>query len=265
MNKLSVVIPVYNEQDNIKQLTTNILEELCYIQHLEIVIADDHSSDNTREICLKLCDQYTNITYLRHEKNSGQSAAVYSGVRKAKHPVIATLDGDGQNPPKEIIKLVNAYQDTLNNHDEILFAGHRQNRKDSWIKLISSRVANKIRQKLLRDDCPDSGCGLKLFHKSTFLLLPHFNHMHRFLPALYKRNNFQVINIPISHQARKFGFSKYNTWGRLKVGIIDMFAVAWLARRPCYPAIAETITNSTKNNSETATENNSTSTITSKQ
>lgn len=241
MDKLSVVIPVYNEQDNIKKLVTEILNELCHIRQLEVVIVDDCSTDDTRTISQSICEELSKVTYVRHKKNSGQSAAVYSGVRQAKHPVIATLDGDGQNPPKEIMKLINAYQNTIRHKEKTLFAGHRQNRKDSWTKLISSRIANRIRKSLLKDDCPDSGCGLKLFHKNTFLLLPHFNHMHRFLPALYKRNNFQVINVAIHHQAREFGTSKYNTWGRLKVGIVDLFGVAWLARRTCFPEIAEAI------------------------
>jgi len=249
MDKLSVVIPAHNEQDNIEKLVTDILSELCYIRLLEVVVVDDCSTDSTKTICLNLCKQRSKLTYIRLKKNSGQSAAVYTGVKQAKYPVIVTLDGDGQNPPKEINKLVSAYQNTIDNQEAVLFAGHRQNRKDTWVKLISSKIANKIRQALLRDNCPDSGCGLKLFHKNTFLMLPHFNHMHRFLPALFKRNNFQVINIPINHQAREFGLSKYNTWGRLKVGVIDMFAVAWLARRPCQPEVSELVTH-TENNTQ---------------
>ena len=241
MDKLSIIIPVYNEQDNIENLVFDIIDTQAKVEQLEIVIVDDCSTDNTQNVCANLCQQYSQLTYIRHRKNAGQSAAVYSGIKHSKHPIIVTLDGDGQNPPGEINKLISAYQNTYNNQEKALFAGHRQNRKDSRTKLISSKVANRIRQTLLKDDCPDSGCGLKLFHKTTFLELPHFNHMHRFLPALYKRNGFQVINVPINHQAREFGTSKYNTWGRLKVGIIDLFGVAWLARRPCNPEISETI------------------------
>lgn len=239
MTSISVIIPAYNEQDNIKTLVENITQALNKIENLEIVIVDDCSSDNTQKICADLKLSHPMLTYLKHQKNSGQSAAVYTGVKYARHELIATLDGDGQNPPTEIRKLIEAHNQYTGNKIKTLFAGHRQGRQDPWIKLISSRIANKVRTALLKDDCPDTGCGLKLFYKTTFLDLPHFNHMHRFLPALYKRNQYDVVNVPISHAARQFGQSKYNTLGRLRVGIIDIFGVAWLARRPCNPIIEE--------------------------
>lgn len=239
MTSISVIVPAYNEQDNLKSLIDNISEALSDVNQLEIVIVDDCSTDNTRENCAILKQTYPELTYLRHIKNSGQSASVFTGVKHARFDLIATLDGDGQNPPSEIRKLIEAYQRCSGDKGKTLFAGHRQGRQDPWIKLISSRIANNIRRKLLRDDCPDTGCGLKLFHKATFLELPHFNHMHRFLPALYKRNNYNVINVPITHAARQFGVSKYNTLGRLRVGVVDLFGVAWLARRPCHPTIEE--------------------------
>lgn len=237
MTSISVVVPAYNEQDNLKTLVENISHALTGIDHVEIVIVDDCSPDDTRQVCSVLKQSHPGITYLRHTKNAGQSAAVFTGVKHARHELIATLDGDGQNPPDEIKKLIAAYQQYSDNKSKTLFAGHRQGRQDPWIKLISSKIANKIRSALLKDDCPDTGCGLKLFHKATFLELPHFNHMHRFLPALYKRNSYDVVNVPIFHAARQFGVSKYNTWGRLRVGIVDLLGVAWLARRPCHPTI----------------------------
>ena len=239
MTSISVIVPAYNEQDNLKSLVENISQALNGLGALEIVIVDDCSTDNTRENCAILKQTHPELTYLRHTKNSGQSASVFTGVKHARFDLIATLDGDGQNPPTEIRKLIEAYQHCSGDKSKTLFAGHRQGRQDPWIKLISSKIANNIRRKLLRDDCPDTGCGLKLFHKTTFLELPHFNHMHRFLPALYKRNGYDVVNVPITHAARQFGVSKYNTLGRLRVGIVDLFGVAWLARRPCNPTIEE--------------------------
>ena len=237
MMGLSIVVPAYNEQENLGILVENIFNTALAIDALEIVIVDDCSSDNTRAVCIDLTRKYAAVTYIRHIKQSGQSAAVYSGVKHAKHTLIATIDGDGQNPPSEIAKLLNAY--LAHKDPNTLFAGHRQQRKDTWVKRLSSRIANRIRSSFLKDDCPDTGCGLKLFHKATFMSLPHFNHMHRFLPALYKRHGGQVINVPIYHKERLHGISKYNTLGRLKVGIVDLFGVAWLARRPCNPFIEE--------------------------
>lgn len=241
MTAISIVIPAYNEQDNLKTLLESISQALSNVNDLEIIIVDDCSSDNTREICSNLRQIYPQLTYLKHTKNLGQSASVFTGVKHARFELIATLDGDGQNPPGEINKLLAAYQNYPGNKSKVLFAGYRQGRQDPWIKLVSSKIANAIRRKLLKDDCPDTGCGLKLFHKTAFLSLPHFNHMHRFLPALYKRNNYAVVNVPIQHAPRQFGVSKYNTWGRLRVGIVDLFGVAWLARRPCHPSIEESI------------------------
>lgn len=234
MVNISIIIPAFNEQDNLPALAADIHTTL---QQAEIIIIDDCSTDNTEQTAQQLLARYPSIKYIRHAKRSGQSCAVSSGVKHASHEVIATIDGDGQNPPSEILKLLEAYK-TQENPASILFAGHRQQRQDTWVKRLSSRIANKIRMALLRDNCPDTGCGLKLFHKTAFLSLPQFNHMHRFLPALFKRNGMMVVNVPISHKEREHGKSKYNTWGRLKVGVVDLLGVAWLARRPCNPKLS---------------------------
>lgn len=239
MIELSIVIPAYNEQENLPRLVQGITDALNEKAALEILIVDDASTDDTKNICWQLKEKHPHITYLRHAKNSGQSASVYTGVVHARFPLVATLDGDGQNPPTELEKLLAAHESLLGCREKTLFAGHRQRRQDPWMKRISSKIANKIRGSLLNDNCPDTGCGLKLFYQKAFLTLPHFNHMHRFLPALYKRNGFSVINVPIQHAPRQFGVSKYNTWGRLRVGIVDLLGVAWLARRPCHPIIEE--------------------------
>ncbi len=237
---LSIVVPAYNEQDNLRTLIENIELTFQNICPIEIVVVDDCSTDNTKEVCANIRQSHPALSYVKHANNAGQSASVLTGVKNARFDLVATLDGDGQNPPSEILKLLQAHNTYTENKVITLFAGHRQGRQDPWIKLISSRIANKIRANLLNDNCPDTGCGLKLFYKTTFLELPHFNHMHRFLPALYKRQGYQVVNVPIQHAARQFGVSKYNTWGRLRVGIIDLFGVAWLARRACNPKIEET-------------------------
>lgn len=239
MPSISVIVPAYNEQDNLKALIENITQALQSVENLEIVVVDDCSSDNTPAVCANLKQIYPSLTYLRHIKNAGQSTAVLTGVKHARFELIATLDGDGQNPPTEILKLLQAYANYSGTKATTLFAGHRIGRQDPWIKRISSKIANGIRKKMLKDDCPDTGCGLKLFHKAAFLELPHFNHMHRFLPALFKRQGYTTINVPISHAPRQFGTSKYNTWGRLRVGIVDLLGVAWLARRPCHVTIIQ--------------------------
>lgn len=233
MQPISIIIPAYNEQDNIKNLIENIICVFADKNPIEIVVVDDCSTDHTLIICAELKKIHPLFTYLRHQKKSGQSVAVFTGVQHARFECIATLDGDGQNPPAEILKLLAAYTHYADHQATALFAGHRVGRQDPWVKRASSAVANAVRKKLLKDDCPDSGCGLKLFHKTTFLTLPHFNHWHRFLPALYKRSGYAIVNVPIAHAPRQHGQSKYTTWGRLWVGVIDLLGVAWLARRPC--------------------------------
>jgi dolichol-phosphate mannosyltransferase len=233
MTSISVIIPAYNEHENLTPLIRDIDQVLHDLQSVEIVVIDDGSTDNTRDVCMHLQNTYPKLTYLRHVSNAGKSAAMVTGVKNARFELIVTLDADGQNPPREIKKLIDAYQQCSDNKNTTLFAGQRQRRQDPWIKLISSKIANNIRRALLKDDCPDTGCGLKLFHKTTFLALPHFDNMHRFLPALYKRNGYDTINVPIAHAPRQFGLSKYTTWGRLSVGVFDLLGVAWLARRPC--------------------------------
>lgn len=240
MVDISIIIPAFNEQDNLAALAADIHTTL---PQAEIIIVDDCSTDDTQRIASQLLTHYPSIKYIRHAKRSGQSCAVCSGIKHASYEVIATIDGDGQNPPREILKLLHAYT-THSSPASVLFAGHRQQRKDTWVKRFSSHIANKVRITLLKDDCPDTGCGLKLFHKTAFLSLPQFNHMHRFLPALFKRNGMVITNVPILHKERQHGESKYNTWGRLKVGIVDLLGVAWLARRPCNPILS--VTASTK-------------------
>ncbi len=166
---------------------------------------------------------------LHHVTRSGQSTAVWNGVRAAASPWIATLDGDGQNDPADIPKLL-AARDAAT-ADVRLFAGWRTTRRDSFNKRISSKVANAVRSRMLKDATPDTGCGLKLFEREVFLRLPYFDHMHRYLPALVKRAGFASQSVPVGHRPRTAGVSKYGMLDRLWVGLADLRGVAWLMRR----------------------------------
>ena len=179
------------------------------------------------------------IRLLQHSARSGQSAAVHTGVRAARAEWIVILDGDGQNDPADIPSLINA-QSAAGPRLRLVMGNRKASRKDSWIRKISSRVANRVRRAILKDESPDSGCGLKLLHRQTFLELPRFNHMHRFLPALFLNAGAEVISVPVRHRHRTHGTSKYGVNNRLWVGIVDLFGVRWLMRRnPTRPTITE--------------------------
>ncbi len=229
---LSVVIPVFNEEGNIAVLIAEINQALAHHSNFEIIVVDDGSQDATLQELNRLAKTDSHLRVLRHRRNLGQSVAIYSGVSAATISWVVTLDGDGQNDPKDIMKLVEAAENNM--FDEpLLIAGYRVNRKDSSWKRFGSKFANCIRSRCLKDHCQDSGCGLKLFQREAFLMLPHFNHLHRYLPALFQRAGGKVINVSVSHRPRISGNSKYGNFGRLKVGIADLFGVAWLMRRPC--------------------------------
>jgi len=174
---------------------------------------------------------------LHHVDQSGQSTAVRTGVKAARAPWIATLDGDGQNDPADIPRLL-AKRDA--SPPEVrMFAGWRVNRQDSGSKRWASRIANAIRTRMLRDDTPDTGCGIKLFEREAFLELPYFNHMHRYLPALMQRAGWQTVSVPVNHRARTTGVSKYNNLNRALVGVADLRGVAWLIRRAKITSVRE--------------------------
>jgi dolichol-phosphate mannosyltransferase len=167
---------------------------------------------------------------LHHARQSGQSTAVRNGVKAARGAWIATLDGDGQNDPADIPKLLatalNPKSDRLR-----LVMGNRTTRRDTWLRRLSSRVANGVRGGLLKDGTPDTGCGIKVFDRAVFMDMPRFNHMHRFMPALFQREGFDVVSVPVNHRERTRGKSKYGLNNRLWVGIVDLFGVMWLIRR----------------------------------
>ena len=173
----------------------------------------------------------------RHRASCGQSAAIATGVRAARAPWSATLDGDGQNDPADIPALFAQAQ--AHAVGPVLVAGHRVNRRDTRVKQLSSRLANGVRAQLLKDATPDTGCGLKVFERAAFLALPHFDHMHRFLPALFIRAGGQVVSAPVNHRPRTRGRSNYGTFDRLWVGIVDLVGVAWLQRRAVRPVVED--------------------------
>jgi len=227
--QLSVVVPVHNEEDNVAPLVGEIVAALRGLVDFEIVYVDDTSRDSTLERLRALQVTTPELRVIRHLTNAGQSTAVRNGVKAARAPWIATLDGDGQNDPADIPKLL-AQRDAAAAGIK-LFAGWRVNRQDSGSKRWASKWANAIRARMLRDDTPDTGCGIKLFERDAFLDLPYFDHMHRYLPALMQRAGWKTVSVPVNHRHRTAGVSKYNNLGRALVGIRDLRGVAWLIVR----------------------------------
>ncbi|MBX3700390.1 MAG: glycosyltransferase [Dokdonella sp.] len=230
MSELSVVVPVYNERDNIAPLVAEIVAALRGRVDFEIVYVDDASSDDSRDVLRRLKDTTPELRVIGHLRQCGQSTAIRNGVKAARGAWIATLDGDGQNDPADIPRLL-AIRDAGASDAIRLFAGWRVKRQDSGSKRWASKWANAIRSRLLRDATPDTGCGIKLFERAAFLDLPYFDHMHRYLPALMQRAGWQVQSVPVNHRPRSAGVSKYNNLNRALVGIADLRGVAWLIRR----------------------------------
>ena len=234
---LSVVVPVYNEHDNIEPLLAEIVAALRGRERFEVVYVDDCSTDASAALLQRLAGEMPELRVLRHAVRSGQSAAIRNGVRAARGRWIATLDGDGQNDPADIPGLL-ALRDAGDPQLKLI-TGWRTNRRDSGAKRLGSRFANAVRRAMLRDETPDTGCGTKLFDRQVFLDLPAFDHMHRFIPALVQRAGWRTASVPVNHRPRTAGRSKYTNLQRLAVGIADLVGVAWLMRRPIAPAAQE--------------------------
>ncbi len=242
--QLSVVVPVFNEQDNVAPLVAEIVAALRGRAagdggDFEIVYIDDHSRDGTFAALQRLKATVPELRVLRHAIQSGQSTAIRNGVKAARGAWIATLDGDGQNDPADIPKLL-AQRAQVPAAVKLL-AGWRVDRQDSGSKRWASKWANAIRSRMLRDDTPDTGCGIKLFERAAFLDLPYFDHMHRYLPALMQRAGWQTVSVPVHHRHRTTGVSKYNNLDRALVGIRDLRGVAWLIRRSRITAVEEVV------------------------
>ena len=218
-SKISVVIPIYNEEGNI----INLIDELIPIVDKiggEIIIVDDNSNDASRDLILKKKNNVNiEILLLQHAKQYGQSAGLLTGIKAAKNDLIVTLDGDGQNDPKDITSMLKVWEDN-NENSYLLVIGHRQNRQDNWSRRYASLMAKRFRKFILKDSTPDSGCGIKVFSRNLFLSLPYFDHIHRFLPALTRRHGGSVISHIVSHRNRSSGVSKYSNWQRFRVGMI---------------------------------------------
>ena len=236
--QLSIVVPVRNEQENILPLLAEIYAALEGGAAFEVVYVDDGSADGTRERLAEALARYPRLRVLVHRENCGQSAALMTGMRAARGAWVVTLDGDGQNDPMDIPKLI-AARDGASAVGLQLVSGYRKKRKDVWLKRVSSRVANGIRARLLGDATPDTGCGLKLISRAACLELPFFDHMHRFLPALVQRNGGATLSVEVNHRPRTRGTSNYGLFDRLWVGIVDLFGVMWLKRRARIPESTE--------------------------
>ena len=226
---LSVVVPLRNEEGAVAALVGGIVAALGTMD-FEILLVDDGSTDATREICQGLAASDPRVRVLGHPVSAGQSAALHSGVLAARAALVATLDGDGQNPPENLPCLISPLL-AADAGACGLVAGQRVGRKDTLSKRLASRFANALRAWVLRDGTRDTGCGLKAFRRDAFLALPYFNHMHRYLPALFARDGWQVKLVDVTHAPRQSGRSKYGNLDRALAGIVDLAGVAWLIHR----------------------------------
>jgi glycosyltransferase involved in cell wall biosynthesis len=236
--EISIVVPVRNEADNIAPLIAEIEGALGRRWAHEIIYVNDGSTDATAARLAAAMQQHPNLRQLRHEKSSGQSAAVRSGVRAARGAIVATLDGDGQNNPAFLPELISTLQNSGARTG--LVAGQRVGRKATGFKRLQSRVANSVRNAILKDGTRDTGCGLKAFRRDVFLMMPYFDGLHRFLPALMRREGFEIAYVDVIDRPRHSGVSNYGFFDRLWIGIMDLLGVWWLIRRKKpTPAVTE--------------------------
>lgn len=238
--RAAVVIAVLNEAENVRAVAEEVLGALASVEPFELIFVDDGSNDETPAILAGMAAADPRIRLVRHDRRCGKSQAVRTGVLAARAPWIATLDGDGQNDPADVPDMLRLAWEA--NGAPPLVAGIRVRRDDPWSRLVATRIANGFRAAVLGDHCPDTGCGMKVFRRDDFLLLPCFEGMHRFLPALFQRYGRPLINHPVKHRPRLLGQSKYTNWGRALVGVFDMMGVIWLTRRTHAPkAVSEAV------------------------
>jgi glycosyltransferase involved in cell wall biosynthesis len=225
---ISVVVPCKNERDNVAPLVEELQAALTSLGAFEVIYVDDGSTDGMGDEIARLAATRPWLRQIRHERSGGQSASVRTGVRAARAPIVATLDGDGENNPAYIPELYRALTASPENG---IAAGQRLGRKASGFKKFQSRIANGVRGSILKDGTRDSGCGLKCFPRELFLSLPYFDAIHRFLPALVVREGYKVVHVDVQDRTRLSGVSNYTMWNRLWVGIVDLLGVWWLIRR----------------------------------
>lgn len=238
--EFSVVVPVHNEAGNVEQLATEIARALDG-RAFEMIFVDDASTDETRAELAALKSRFPMLRVLGHRKNAGQSRAIRSGILAARGPVVGTLDGDGQNDPADLPDLYRQLTRADAPHGLKMVMGRRGSRKDTAWKRFGSRFANNIRKRMLKDDCDDSGCGIKVMERATFLQLPYFDHMHRYMPALMRSDGHLVEFREVNHRPRGTGRSNYTNFGRLRDALSDLRGVMWLIRRRRNPGGADEI------------------------
>lgn len=238
--RVSVVIPAFNEAGNIAALVKETYAAVPEHLLAEVIVVDDCSDDGTGAEVKALIGTCAGLRYLRHASRAGQSTAMRTGILAASSPVIATMDGDGQNDPRDIPRLLEKLA-APGTSGPALVGGVRTNRQAEGSKRIASRFANWLRDAILKDDCPDTGCGIKVYWRDAFLRLPFFTSIHRYLPALFQSYGHEVAYLPVNDRPRRIGVSKYSNLGRALIGIYDLFGVSWLRRRTKAPDIAEDI------------------------
>lgn len=237
---IAVVIPALNEAGNIGRLVAETYATVPAASLAEVIVVDDASTDATpAEVKALIADgKYPGLKYIRHARKSGQSAAIRTAVMAASAPVIATMDGDGQNDPGDIPRLLEKLG-TPGASGPALVGGVRINRKAEGSKRWASKAANWIRDTVLADGCPDTGCGLKVYWREAYLRLPFFASQHRYMPALFQTYGYEVAYVPVNDRARQAGVSKYNNFNRAMVGLYDLVGVSWLRKRTVVPVITD--------------------------
>jgi glycosyltransferase involved in cell wall biosynthesis len=229
---VSLVVPVHDEAPNVVPLLLEIADAFADGPVFEAVVVDDGSSDGTDRALVDACAQYPWLTALRHPERAGKAAALRTGVRTARAPLIVTLDGDRQNDPADLPGLIRRFEDARAADPTLgMLAGQRERRRANVLRRLSSRIANGVRAAILRDATRDSACGVKVVPRDVFLALPDFDGLHRFLPALVKARGYSVVTASVTDRPRAAGRAKYGVWNRLWVGVLDMLAVFWLIRR----------------------------------
>ena len=233
---ISVVVPVYNEEENLPVLIPQIAEVLGPLgKTYEMIFVDDGSQDHSRRLLKEMALQYPQIRILGFKKNCGETAAGAAGIKEARGGIVITIDADLQNDPKDIPRML----DYLKEYDMV--TGWRQKREDSWVKRITSRIANRIRNSLSGEEIQDSGCTFRAYKRECLQDIKLYKGMHRFIPTLVKMEGYRVIEIPIAHHPRKFGVSKYTTWNRMWRAFVDLLAVKWMKNRHIHYEIEERI------------------------
>jgi dolichol-phosphate mannosyltransferase len=234
--EISVVVPVYNEEKNLPLLIPQLVEVLQPLEKsYEMIFVDDGSTDKSRKILKEMASQYPEIRMIGFKKNCGETAAGTAGLKEARGEIVITIDADLQNDPKDIPTML----DYLKEYDMV--TGWRQKRDDPWIKQITSKIANKIRNGLSGEIIQDSGCTFRAYKRECLQNLKLYKGMHRFMPTLVKMEGYRVIEIPIAHHPRKFGVSKYTTWNRMWRAFVDLLAVRWMKSRHIRYEIEERI------------------------